>query len=157
MGRLNGLWVVGAFTILGAGCVIVGSRPPGPGSSCGVSSGTCADYECGSGAPVSFTGSTVGAANSRTGTCGITAGPDIAMRWTPTVSRSYTIDTFGSNFDTVLYVEDSTCQTSLICNDDSGGTLQSSVTVSLAAGQAVIIVVDGFGSGSSGSYVLNIN
>jgi hypothetical protein len=83
--------------------------------------------------------------------------PDATYRWTAPAAAKYSIDTFGSAYDTLLYVRNGGCSGSqLACNDDSSGTKQSQVTVTLAAGQTVVIVVDGFGT-SSGSYTLHIN
>src|SRR5262249_35638915 len=69
----------------------------------------------------------------------------------------YTIDTLGSQFDTVLYVRANTCSGGeLACNDDAGdGSLQSQLEVSLLAGQSIVIVVDGFGT-QRGHFNLNI-
>jgi hypothetical protein len=90
-------------------------------------------------------------------------GQDIAVQWTVPVTGQYTINTIGSDFDTVLYLLDRSCDgESLICNDDafggSGGGpggLLSQVTPPLEAGQNVIIVIDAYG-GADGDFVLNI-
>jgi hypothetical protein len=81
--------------------------------------------------------------------------PDMAYTWTAPSAGSYTFSTLGSSFDTVLEVRQHNTGASLGCNDDSNGTLQSTVGISLSSGQTVMIVVDGYGSGS-GWFQLNI-
>src|SRR6185295_7302281 len=82
--------------------------------------------------------------------------PDIAYVWTAPAAGSYTFDTLGSSYDSIIEVRQYNTNASLGCNDDSGGTLQSTVTADLASGQTVIIVVDGYAY-SSGEFRLNIN
>ncbi len=72
------------------------------------------------------------------------------------VMGSYTLDTQGSSFDTVLYVYDTPNCTEIACDDDTYG-LQSEVFISLQAAQQVVIIVDGYDSFEYGSFVLNIN
>lgn len=115
--------------------------------------------------PITRTGSTSTANNSHGnapcsegGNGGDTA-PDVSFFFTPTFSGIHVIDTVGSSFDTILTVRTGTCTTEfptiLGCDDDSGGGLQSSLSLPLNAGERVMIVVDGF-NGASGSYVLHI-
>ncbi len=67
------------------------------------------------------------------------------------------VDTYGSSFDTVLALYSGSCTTltPLACNDDSGGTLQSSISNSVHAGTSYYLLVGGYG-GSSGSLVLHL-
>lgn len=85
--------------------------------------------------------------------CGLGNAADQAIRFTAPAAASYTFDTFGSGYDTVLSVW-SDCSTESACNDDSG-VLQSQLVVDLAQGQAVLILVDGY-NGATGDWVLNI-
>ena len=82
---------------------------------------------------------------------------DVIYRWTAPEAGEYTIDTFGSDYDTVLLVMDGNCgEVEIACNDDAQ-QLQSSVTVGdVEAGAIYTIVVAGF-RGRSGNHVLNIN
>lgn len=106
------------------------------------------------GSPVT-TNSTIGRTNDYQPSCvSSSTAPDMAYTWTAPSSGTYTFNTFGSSFDTVLEVRQYNTGASLGCNDDSSG-LQSSVSTSLAAGQTVLVVVDGYGA-SSGSFQLNI-
>lgn len=103
-------------------------------------------------------GSTLSASADQTGTCGSTsAGPDIVHRLRiPGALTTLTIDTFGSSFDTVLYVRPGVCTApAMWCNDDATG-LQSQLDLTGVAADNYYIVVDGYGS-VSGNYVLNIS
>lgn len=89
------------------------------------------------------------------GSCG-GAGNELAFQWTAPADGLYTLDTFGSAFDTVLYVQDSPCGAELACNDDAADLLQSQVQIMLAAGQTIVIVLDSFAPDEGGSFTLNI-
>lgn len=103
-----------------------------------------------------LTGMTSGT-SADSGSCGGANAPEVAYVYFAPRAGTYTFDTFGSEFDTVLYVRSDT-GTELGCNDDSssGNTKQSRVTLPLTAGQMVNIVVDGFNM-ESGNYTLRIN
>ncbi|MBI1815781.1 MAG: hypothetical protein HYR72_12450 [Deltaproteobacteria bacterium] len=124
---------------------ITGPGCPSPGSA--------------SGLPVAVGGSTFEEPNSLAGTCGGSGASDTETLYTAPISGSYTIDTIGSAFDTVLYVRSGSSCTGaqLACNDDiSQGNQRSQVMVDLTAGQTIFMVVDGF-LNHSGAYSLNIN
>jgi hypothetical protein len=82
--------------------------------------------------------------------------PDFSYRYTAPVTGSYAIDTFGSAFDTLLYVRPSCSGPEIACNDDAGGSLQSQVVVALDRGEEIVIVVDGFGT-ARGAFNLNVS
>ncbi|WP_437614068.1 MXAN_6577-like cysteine-rich protein [Sorangium sp. So ce834] len=106
--------------------------------------------------PQTITGSTVGRPNSVRPTCRNAASPDAGYSFTAPVAGDYVFDTYGSAFDTVLHVHEATCRgAELACNDD---TLveQSEVTVTLAAGQTVVVVVDGARDTSDGTFRLTV-
>jgi hypothetical protein len=100
---------------------------------------------------------TCGLSNDFTPTCASSSSaPEVAYTWTAPWTANYTFTTHGSNFDTVLEVRPyNDTSASLGCNDDSGGSLQSSVTTHLTAGQTVYVIVDGYGA-SCGTSQLNI-
>lgn len=102
-------------------------------------------------------GTTAGKTNDYGPSCGVSNhAPDVSYTWTAPADGSYTFSTAGSSFDTVLHVRSAaTPMATLACNDDFGGTLQSSVTLTLRAGASVIIVVDGHAE-LSGSFALSI-
>ena len=69
--------------------------------------------------------------------------PDSVVSFTAPSAGQWIISTKGSDYDTVLYAR-ATCDdadSELACNDDSGG-LQSTITLDLAANQAVYVYVD---------------
>jgi hypothetical protein len=103
--------------------------------------------------PFKITGTVPDAPSEIYGTCA-GYGPEATFLWTAPDDGSYTFDTAGSNYDTVLYLRNTDCfGPDLACNDDKIGLL-SEVTVELAAGEVVYIVIDAYHQG--GDYVLNI-
>jgi hypothetical protein len=121
---------------------------------------SCADFIWTVGVPGALAGSTLGATNSFAGSCGGGGAPDLVYAFTAPTTAVYTIDTLGSPLDSVLYVADACVGgVELACNDNTGGTRQSEVTVALTAGQTVYIVVDGFSNAiiyALGAFTLNI-
>jgi hypothetical protein len=107
------------------------------------------------GSPV-VQGDTCGAGNHFWSGCGSNGAHDRVYYWTAPSSGSFTFTTAGSSYDTVLQVMDQAQSVSLGCNDDANGTLQSSLTLNLSAGQKITLVVDGY-SGWCGSFKLNIS
>ena len=82
-------------------------------------------------------------------------GADIWYTYTATANGTLAADTFGSTFDTMLAAY-AACPTgvgqALACNDDSAGTLQSSIGFPVSAGQTYLVRVGGyFGAAGSGS------
>jgi hypothetical protein len=109
-------------------------------------------------APQTVNGDTTGNANATQSFCGGFDAPDQSYEFTAPATGTYTFDTVGSPFDTVLYVRDATCGgMDLDCNDDFGMTLESQVQVFLSQGQTVIVFVDGYDLFSFGPFTLNIN
>ncbi|MDZ8069957.1 MAG: DUF4347 domain-containing protein [Nostoc sp. DedQUE08] len=77
--------------------------------------------------------------------------------WTAPASGTVVFDTFGSNFDTYLYVYKGSALNSLslvTSNDDSGGTTASKVSFAVTAGTTYYISVDGYQS-YTGNIALN--
>ncbi|MCE7974033.1 MAG: hypothetical protein DYG92_06865 [Leptolyngbya sp. PLA1] len=98
--------------------------------------------------------------NSTTcGTGGAGQGPDIWYSFTPTCSGNAIIDTFGSDFDTVLSVHSACPSTiinntnTLVCNDDASfpapNNRASLVTFNFAAGETYFVRIAGY-NGASG-------
>lgn len=113
------------------------------------------------GIPYTDTGTTAGMGNyyNPIAPCAPTASPEVVYRFEPSLTMPYTISLLGSSYDTYLYVNTAgACPGALqlACNDDFGG-LQSQVSLTLSAGQTYFIIVDGYGTGSFGDYVLNIS
>lgn len=94
-------------------------------------------------------GTTSGMANNFTPSCAWSSAPDVVFRVTLTATRNVHFDTMGSFYDTILAVVRSDGVV-MGCNDDSSGTLQSSLDLTLGPG-TYYVWVDGYGS-SAGSY-----
>jgi len=93
--------------------------------------------------------------------CGAAAGKDAFWKIPASdTSYTYSIDTNGSGYDTVLNVYTSCTLTSanrVACNDDGGEGTCSALSFTGQAGQAYYIVVDGYYSSSKGDTTLNIS
>jgi RHS repeat-associated protein len=88
---------------------------------------------------------------------GNAGGKSIWNSWTAPASASVTIDTIGSNFDTLLGVYTGSAVnalTTIAGDDDSGSNLKSKVTFNAVKDTVYRIAVDGYG-GASGSITLN--
>jgi hypothetical protein len=127
---------------------------------------TCPAGAFGPEVPSHISGSTVGRPNSvrptETEECRTGVASDAGYTFTAPVAGDYTFDTYGSDFDTLLHIHAAACNgEQLACNDDYQGKEQSSVTVTLAAGEAVVVVVDGVvvdgATATAGQFVLNVN
>jgi hypothetical protein len=102
------------------------------------------------------TGSTTDRSDTARGTCVSGTGNDIAFEWVAPYDDWYSIDTFGSSFDTVLYLRDAACDgPELACSDNAGGTTQSEIIRQFTKGRRVAIYVDGKAN-DKGSVVVNI-
>jgi hypothetical protein len=88
--------------------------------------------------------------------CGGEGAPERLYEFVAPGPGSYRFDTFGSSFDTVLYALDECEEAPLACNDDADFDIQSELVLNLAGGQHVMIVVDGFGPGDAGPFLLNV-
>jgi fibronectin type 3 domain-containing protein len=116
-----------------------------------------------SGTSVTLTASNVGA-TKETGEPnhgGNTGGHSVWWTWTAPTAGTVTIDTIGSNFDTLLGVYTGAAVnalTTIASNDDSpaGGTTTSKVTFTATAGTTYQIAIDGYG-GASGNITMHLN
>ncbi|MDP2307585.1 MAG: hypothetical protein Q8P18_16300 [Pseudomonadota bacterium] len=115
-----------------------------------------ADYDLGSTTGYAIaTGSTSGGGDDLTPSCGVSYAEDIAYAWVAPYAGTWTFDLSASSMsDSVLglYAADGS---SLGCDDDSGTGYLSLETVSLDAGQLVIIGIDGYAD-ETGDYSLAI-
>lgn len=102
-----------------------------------------------------ITGTTVADDDDLVQSCGGFQGADRVHRWVAPSTGTFSIDTNGSLYDTVLTLYGSDCATELDCDDDGGEGFQSRVGVALQEGDEILIVVEGF-SGNRGEYTLNI-
>ena len=113
--------------------------------------------ECVGAVPITCTvnGQTnAGATSSPSSNCGMSK--DVWYAFTASQSGTHTFTTVNNAaFDTVISVFDGCGGNLLGCNDDTFGTAQSSVGLSLTAGQTVYVEVGGW-AGSAGNFNLNI-
>ena len=126
-----------------------------------INTGAGPDFSCADGGDLGSatgnvaSGTTVGAVDDWAASCA-SDGPDVAFAWTAPSAAVWTFSLVGSSYDTVITLQSPDCAGSeLACNDDFSG-LQSETTANLAAGESVIVVVDGYNS-NSGNYTLAIN
>jgi len=124
---------------------------------------TCAARPSCGGACPSFTldaapmsGSNAGAFARLTPPCSAASGRELTFAVSATSAGTHTFDTFGSDYDTVIYVRDGCDGVDLACNDDYRGSAQSAVSVVLGAGESVLVVLDAATPDGVGSYVLNV-
>jgi len=91
---------------------------------------------------------------------GNVGGASVWLTWTAPTFGAVTINTHGSNFDTLLgvYTGNSVSGTTLVASNDddpAGRTLTSAVAFNAVAGVTYHIAVDGY-NGATGTIVLNI-
>lgn len=80
---------------------------------------------------------------------------DYLVAWTAPNAGMYSISLEGSSYDTVLGILSECEGRQLDCNDDCFD-LQSGITVTMEAGQQIILVIEGF-AGKTGMFNININ
>ena len=107
--------------------------------------------------PSTWTQSTVGA-TTEAGEPAMCAswGATVWFRFTAPSSGMITVDTFGSNYDTVLAAYPLGSNTHLACNDDAAGGVQSQISFSVSANSVYELQVGGFG-GQTGNLRLNVS
>lgn len=112
--------------------------------------GACPDSDLGNGFPQTIVGDTSDGDNTESASCGGAFSPDDLYLFTAPQAGLYQFDTIGSELDTVVYVQDGGCGgPELDCNDDwMANDAASRVIEGLAAGQSVIVGVDGNGAGA---------
>lgn len=114
----------------------------------------CPDFVLDNTLPVFFEGTTVGEPDASSGSCGGEGASGTSFSFTAPQAGVYTIDTAGSDFDTVLYTLDACGGAEIACNNDAMDTT-SRLNVTLAADDELLFVVDG-DNGASGDYDVNI-
>ena len=144
----------------------------------GVADETCPDWSCITGGSDGYVGNATGSGLTQSfdfdgdgdpvtdtnsgetddfqGSCGSSGGTDVAFMWEAPTDGCYQFDTNGSTYDTVLRIFNECGGTEQECNDDGGTSTQSLVETSVASGERVVVVVDGYSSSSAGNYELNI-
>lgn len=108
-------------------------------------------------APASVTAITLRATTAGTdlASCG-EIGRTVWYRFTPSSTDTYTLDSFGSDFDTIIAVyAGAPGGTEVACNDDAGDGFASMVSVEAVAGVSYYVMAGGF-YGDAGNLVLNL-
>ena len=99
-------------------------------------------------------GRTSGGGNGLGGTCGGSSAEEQTVQFFVQQAGKFGFSTDGSDYDTVLYAKDTCGGAEIACNDDENATTKTSkLTLTLNAGQSIIIVIDG-ANGMCGNYVL---
>ena len=107
------------------------------------------------GTPV-YTGNTCGLHNGVVPSCTTSNASDMSFDWTAPASGMYAISTSNTNFDNIIVVSSySNPSTILACRNALATAGGESVTLTMTAGQKIIITVDGYAS-LCGAYSLNI-
>ncbi|HET9957414.1 MAG TPA: hypothetical protein VFQ61_23105 [Polyangiaceae bacterium] len=98
--------------------------------------------------------STQDGTDAHKGSCGSGTGNDVVFDWLVPATDYYSINTIGSDFDTVLYTLPSCEGKELACNNNTGTSPQSEILSHFKKDERVLLVVDG-NSGDQGSVALN--
>jgi hypothetical protein len=110
--------------------------------------------------PSTTTQSTVEATTGPTDPTDCAAGgPTVWFSYTAEADGRLQVQTFGSDFDTVVVLgtpDGAGGMVVLDCNDDAG-SLQSAVRFDATAGTTYLVMVGSFGGGDGGSLVLNLD
>jgi large repetitive protein len=105
------------------------------------------------------TGTTTGTSNDWGPSCSTSsaASDKVFALPLPVPVQTLTVDTIGSDFDTVLAIRNAQCtaEVPLACNDDGGGNLKSKIDLSNVSPGNYAIVVDGYMS-NNGNFTLNV-
>jgi hypothetical protein len=87
-------------------------------------------------------------------------GPTVWFTFRPTESVTLAANTFGSNYDTTLYLatrnQSGTIEL-LACNDDAGDDVQSAIRFDAQAGTNYYFMVGAFSAGPGGQLVFNLD
>jgi len=113
----------------------------------------CADLDIGSTLGVVASGTTFGQGDEIQPFCTAGNANEVVLSWTPPAAGVYSFDLSGSDYDTIMMLWADCGGPSLACNDDSVG-VTSQITIPLAQGQAILIVIDGFDQ--NGNWELSI-
>lgn len=110
-----------------------------------------------------YTGNTTGFVGENAGSCGGASGEAIFQLVITAPSKVH-LDTRGSSFDTTLYVRAGACRggRELACDDDSGGSRNTSIDFTILYPGTYFVFVDGFTvdprrGPDQGAYALNVS
>jgi len=109
----------------------------------------CANQDLGSALPVTVHGETVDSGDGFQSTCGGQLQQDRAQLWTAPKSGTFVFDTAGGDWSLALSVLTGCQGPELACAVGEAGGRQGTVKLTLAQGQAVLVVVDGMANDDS--------
>ena len=117
--------------------------------------GVCPDANVGNAIPQTISDDSTGHDNTTFGSCGGEFSADDLFLFTAPQDGLYQFDSFGSGFDTIVYVREDGCSGAEIdCSDDyAPDSEESRVVHGMFAGEQVMVGIDGNGVGA---YDLNI-
>jgi hypothetical protein len=105
--------------------------------------------------PLSVAGTTLGRPDQFVASCAYGTAPDVAYEFTAPATGKYTFDLSGVSFSAALEVRSGTCGGgSLGCI--YGWSSPLALSLSLSAGQTVVVVIDGAYSSAVGAYALTV-
>ena len=90
----------------------------------------------------------------------VTNGHTVWYQFTATTTQDLLLDTFGSDFDTVVHVGTPNGlggMTVIGCNDDAGGTVQSAVRFTATAGTTYLIAIGSFADSAGGNLDVHLD
>jgi hypothetical protein len=105
------------------------------------------------GNPRTAAGTTAGATDDSSGTCGGAGASDVTAQFTAPFQGRYVFDDAGTTFEGVLYVTDGCGGPELGCSDVNGNGADL-VVLDLLAGQQVVAVMDGADATQAGAFTL---
>ncbi len=103
-------------------------------------------------------GNTSAALDNIDPSCGGSGGSELGhLLQVPVTLTSLTVDTIGTGFDTLVYIDRAPCGGAFLgCDDDGGGSLTSRLTVSNVVAGNYVVFVDGYSSSYAGPYTLHV-
>ena len=118
---------------------------------------SCSPAPIGSPLPQSVVSTTVGQPNRFATSCAYGNAPDAYFSFVAPAAGTYTFDTLGSSFDTVMEARAGGCAGPVLgCDNNGGGGTSSKLVLTLSAQQAIVIIVDGT-SWAQGPFTLNVH
>jgi hypothetical protein len=117
----------------------------------------CPTGDLGSTVPATVTGTTINQGDALSPSCNPGySSADASYTFTAPADGTYSFDTFGASFKTMIHVRDASCAgPELVCEADASGN-GAFTYATLTAGQTVVVSVEGV-DGGEGSFELHVN
>ncbi len=111
--------------------------------ACNDECGACGVVDLGAMVPIDVAGDSTGLPDVFFPGCAFGSAGEAVFRFTAPDAGSYVFDTQGSTFDTVLSLVSPSACFEISCSDNFGPSATSRVTLGLAGGEQVLVLVDG--------------